>query len=540
MSIRPRQTERQSAWHGPAPFRGLGHNLGRYTLYSERSGQIRTFTEAQLRQSFSYYSLAPRAWWCAHFRQSAKPGFDLERAAWAVIESCQKAGVLDEGRYRGRGCWPTTDNGVAVHLGDRLLAPGADKYSCSEGFQDGVWIYPRLGRVPGPAMENPMSLEETRALFSFLNDLAWEEDWAGTLAAGWMALAFFAGLFRRRPHIIVCGHDEGAMGALVELVELMLGGTSHKFYGHREADVRRALGRDALPFLYDVIESDVQGRRTTDQVLRLSTAPDSHSMMLMTTSEPASNLMLREARSARVAILGLQASGGLNARRRAALRQIFRFSQDDGLRLVARTLGWIRDGRFFDLVARCRQTVQQLLEFPWYADLYGTLLAGAWTLRTDEVPSEQELLESCEQIGIPVVGTDDPGEGHDVLDYLLRARVTGLILSSHREEETTIAHLVSILATRGPSVSSFTRKAAERLSYERGLRVLDGVLHIANTSPWVEDTVSETAFAGRWRKALRRLPGVRAGESTRFGHGVSRTTAIPLDLLTLPASAKSA
>jgi len=66
-----------------------------------------------------------------------------------------------------------------------------------------------------------------------------------------------------------------------------------------------------------------------------------------------------------------------------------------------------------------------------------------------------------------------------------------------------------------------------------GIRPLPetGAFVIANQSPWLWDILDGTEWRGRHGRILRRLPGVTASGTTRFGARQHRGTLIPEDLL---------
>ncbi len=562
MSKTGNQDEEHEEWKKTAPFRALGHNEGTYTLLSEWSGQARTFTESDLAKSRPYYSLAPRPWWCHHFEhKGSAPGFHLEDASWAVISACLEAGVFDSAQCRGRGAWVTEDGEIVLHLGDRLLVSGTEEFTYPERFEDGDRIYPRLRRLSGPAMKKPMPLEEARQTLALFDDLPWQNDASGTLAAGALVLAPFSGALPCRPLLWITGPTESGKSTIINrIIAPMLDGIGvicREAYGTSDVALRQLLGSDALPVILD--HADMVGRGARRKLgclfdlARLSSTGGTVSTE--TASGRAHNLSVRSMflfasvevglklgqDENRVAILSLRnpKTEDLEDRQKrwvATQRQIIDLiSPMNGRRLMARTAQWFRDGRFDELLKVTSQAALPV-QASRAGELYGTLLAGAWTLRSDTVPDVEEVIAWIVDSGLRATGAENRADGRDVLGSLLGASVP-LVIRDH-EIEVTIGRLIRIASGQPQSDPVVSRSAADRRLRECGMRWHGGDLHLANRSPFIIARMRGTPFEGRWIAALRTLPGVRpAGIPMRFTTDlVSRTTAVPLDVLPLPPS----
>jgi putative DNA primase/helicase len=158
-------------------------------------------------------------------------------------------------------------------------------------------------------------------------------------------------------------------------------------------------------------------------------------------------------------------------------------------------------------------------------------MAGAWSLLSDEVPSQKEA-EEC----IEVHNWDSYSQSTEVPD---EARCIQTILQRQVRVETddkpvtrTIGELVELAATRSSCIDVSPGLAAQTLG-RHGLRVDQERLLVSNTAKAIEHFLADTAWQNSWSVVLLRLSGAQRAGPVRFcGAGmVSRAVAIPLSVL---------
>lgn len=551
--------ENRPEWKGRAPFRCLGHDNGTYFFAAEQTGQIRALTESELGRSRPYYALGPRPWWCYHFKHKSVVGFHLEDASWALMQECIKEGVFHAGRYRGRGAWRTEDGYVVLHLGDRLLAPGAEKYTFPESFQDGNRIYPRLGRLAGPAMKIPMEVEEATRIYDLFNDLPWEDESSGALLAGWMVIAPFCGALPYRPHAWVTGPTEcGKSTIFNRIIAPMLSGISaiqREAHMTSEAAMRQLLASDALPILLD--EADMVGKRAKMNLRGLfnlaRSASTGGTVSKGSTGGVATDFTVRSMFLYASTVVGLELDQDKNrvailplrnpknedlVKRQERWVQVQRqiidlISPQHGRRLMARTATWLRDGRFDELFKVCQKASLAVMKTARAGELYGALIAGSWMLRSDKVPPAEEVVAWIKDSGLGGTQEEEQGAKQTAtcLSLLLQSRE--VVLLNHVKTALPIGVLIDRLAGQSQDLK-VDRADAEQCLRHCGLMVKDGNFLIANQSEWVTRKFKDTPFEAGWMRVLRSLPKATAGDHVRFYPGMkSRVTVIPLESLSV-------
>ncbi len=199
-----------------------------------------------------------------------------------------------------------------------------------------------------------------------------------------------------------------------------------------------------------------------------------------------------------------------------------------GGQLVGRTVEALRDGRLDATIKVCQAACNRVFCGAGISYWLGTLIAGAWLLKGNDVPTEKEVWEWLSHRDIERLATVMLA-GTEVLGILFRARVYV------ENKRPMIGELVEIAleTIRHPSISP---EAAQRALRAKGILAVRGegpVVLVANTSAWVREKLAG-ADLERWQEALRELPGARpTSNAVRFGARTSRAVHVPLDGLGL-------
>ena len=551
--------EELGPWTATAPFRCLGYDRLTYYYLPRGTGQIHGLGSTQHRRE-TLLTIAPMVWWEHQF--PARQGADWACAADALFRASERSGVFRPERLRGRGCW-NDPKGVVLHLGDRLLAPGGNRYVDPEDFQDSKrLIYERQQRIDGPSTDRALDTGAAGDILDLFKDLLWHEDASGVLCAGWTALAPLCGALKWRPHIwITGGTGSGKSTVMRELILPLLGGTHddggmNRYYegSSTEAGMRQELRADALPVLYDEAEkTDIRSDARLQNVLALArsaSSSDGAHTAKGTTHGTAMTFQVRsmfclasiggavrqEADKTRIGMLQLRSNDSVgSAERRSHWKgyapRLKALTVTHGRELMARTLGWLRDGRLDDTLAVFKGAASVLLGDTRAGDQFGTLYAGAWTLMADEPPGEQEAREVLGAEGLDDYIAEQVPEGRKALLILLQQRER--IETSSGPRTVAVGQLIDIAAGEAGLVSG---EEATGLLKQIGMKieVVDGenMLLIATASEWVRKVLRETPYADSIHAALRTLKGVTPGGKMRFHPGlVSHATRVPLSAL---------
>ena len=550
--------EVDEGWEDKAPFRCLGYDRDSFFYMPRESGQVKKLS-AQQHDRKTLLPLAPLSWWEEMF--AAKNGVNWAVAQDALTRTSYQKGVFNYEEVRGRGCWRVEDkegnSGIVLHLGDRLIGPGMKKfvdpedYKCPENS-----IYERLAHLKGPSSKKVMDLEGTGEILRLFQDLLWLDESSALLMAGWTVLAPIGGALTWRPHIWVTGNAGcGKSTVIDQLVRPLLGDMLRYFEGvTTEAGIRQKLGSDSLAVIFDEAEkedsrhhariqaiiglarsaSSTSSHATTTKGTRGGTAIDFKIRSMFCWSSVNASLKADSDRQ-RIAILQLQAKeqlpdGEKNEHWLAYEPRLRALSPTAGAELVARTLAWLRDGRLDETLKTFRTCAGSAMGDPRFGDQYGTLYAGAWTLVSDQPPTEEEAVSFLGN-AMPSMHIEETApEGLRAISALVQ-RVER-VDTSEGIRNISIGELIGI-ATGDIGQCSLS-EADVRLK-QLGLRaeIRDGqrVLFIANKSRWIEKALEDTPYTNI-HQVLRNLPGVEAHPlPIRFHPGfISRCTIVPFSV----------
>ena len=552
--------EEAGVWTANKHFRCLGYDHDTYHYLPREKGQL-TFLSPSAHDRKQLNTLAPLSWWEAAFPGS-KGGCNWSAAADALFRASHKAGVFVKENLRGRGCWTVEDKngkvGVLLHLGDRILAPGAKKfvdpeeYHCPEGR-----IYERQKRLAGPSATKAMDLTGTEEILGLFNDLLWHDESSGRLAAGWTVMAPICGALSWRPHIwITGGAGSGKTTVLQSLVQPCLGDMRFYFEGNStEPGIRHRIRSDAIPVLYDEAErNDVRAEPRIQAIISLArSASSTDDNAEIAKGNPQGGVLSYNCRSMfcmasiggalkgqqdrqRIALLQMRSKANVGPGEkekhwRAYSPRLNAMNPTKGRELIARTLQWLRDGRMMETLETFKLAASTVLGDARPGDQYGTLYAGAWTLMSDEPPDAAEAREFMGAEDLTHYAEDQDPEGLRALHILLQKQER--TDTSNGVKTFSVGQLVGI--ANGDLSGGITMEEASNKLKTLGLRVEiyngNRVILVADTSDWVKHALIDTPYSNI-TATLRTLPHTERTGIQRFYSGlVSRTTAVPLALL---------
>ncbi|MGT2471666.1 toprim domain-containing protein [Paraburkholderia terrae] len=530
-------------------FKLLGHDRGTYYVFQNEAKQVKAITKADFSEN-GLYELAPPNWWELHFPGGKGAKFNKAAAVNFLIRACLDRGIYDPSNTRGRGAW--IDSGrVVFHSGSHLQVDGV-KTEVTDIASRFVYEVARDLPVLG---DDVATDEEGQWVIATAEKFRWEKPASALLVAGWAALAPLCGAIAWRPHIwltggagcgkstilnqflapLASGADDGEDGIAL----LANGNTS-------EAGLRQCLKADALPVLFD--ESESNRERDADRIqsvlslIRQASTESKFKTLKGTAGGEAMSFHIRsmfcmasiqtalkqQADVERLTVLRLRdkrdnKAGDLAWSDLEIELSKLRGNGDFARRIINRSLRLmpitIKNIRTF-VSAAARKFGNQR-----DGDQYGTLLAGAWSLFSSDVATDEQATDLIESLEWNVYVEPDADDRFDGLKAL-----TCCIVRTDRGE-ATILELVQIAGgDEVEGLSGFGLPAAERMLGRYGLRRSGNDLQVSNKNDARVELMAKTNFNADLRGQLLRIPGARPGEKPVYfkGAGTDRYLSVPL------------
>lgn len=568
--VPPAQEPVPEPWLATKRFRLLGHDRGIYYYLPSSGGQIVALTPEKHERVSNLCRLETLGWWAAHFGKGAQ--IDTKAATDALLTGSHMVGIYRPDNLRGRGCWKEADDDlendddqpIVLHLGDRMVVPGATKYIKPGEYESpGGYMYEYQGRVRGPH-KNPLKLDESREVLDVCRNLMWKDAVDGDFLAGWCFLAPIGGALAWRPHIWITGERGCGKSTVLDRIVLPIltgavdvGGMALHVVGETtEAGIRQDLRADAFPVVFDEAEETEGVGSRIQRVLALArqASSESDSRTLKGTTHGSSlqfrirsmfcfasigGAIYQEADKSRINTLVLRGDNQVDPTEKRAHWErleprIFDImTRDNGRRLLTRSLSMLRSGVLPETVKRFRKIGGQILGDQRTGDQYGTLYAGAWLLQSDTPPTEQEAREMLSAEDLTTHMADQIPEGRKALQILLQQRER--VDTAHGVKTIAVGQLLDVCANGG---GICTEGEALAVLNQIGLRVeataAGHVLLVAMTSAWIQEALADTIYARGLANVVQSLEGVSLTDRTiKFHRGLgSRALRVPYHLLT--------
>jgi putative DNA primase/helicase len=530
-----------------AHFTPLGFDGDAYYYQPHKTGQVMRLSRSA-HTSTNLVALAPLEYW-----QQLAPGqrspVDWTLAASTLFAICADLGVYNPDVIRGRGAWWDNSRPV-LHLGDRIIADNKS-HPALKPF-DSRYLYQRMSPLKGPGHAKPLTDTEAIVICELAERFHWEVPASGLLLAGWVTLAPICGALQWRPHAwLTAAAGSGKSAILDRYVAPLLADMGLIVAGATtEAALRQTLRSDALPVVFDEAESNEKADQVRMQnILSLARVASSESHATLLKGSPAGDVTRFNIRSmflmssiatalkqgadrSRFAQLTLRSPTELPKEERlkhweALDRDLDRYiTNDTALRLIARTISLIptirQSVRVFSRAAAERFDSQRL------GDQYGTLLAGAWSLMSSEVPTVEQAHALIDQNDWePYSQSTEVPDEKRCIQRILQHQVR--VETDDKTCTRTLGELVEIAAHQSTDMDVTARKAQDTLG-RYGLRVEHeaGQLFVSNTAEALATILRDTSWSHSWATVLSRLPGATKAGATRFrGAGaISRAVAL--------------
>lgn len=531
------------------PFQVLGYNQGVYYYLPRGSRQV-VELRAKHHTKLDLLTLAPHAYWEREFPGPSGPKWDL--AANALIRKCERAGVYDSARLRGRGAWWDVDHAV-LHLGDTLITDGVATPIMDA--KPGAFIYEAAGPMP-VKLGTPLTAAEARRITQICELATWERPISAKLFAGAIAVAPICGALDWRPHVWLTGGAGTGKSWLMNKIARRL--LSHiALVGQSstsEAGIRQILSNDARPIVFDEIEGvNEEAQRRIQNVLALARQASSEGGGAIIKGSP-----LGIAKSFRIRSCFIFASIGVGLQQHAdatrvtvlSLEQVdvkdpknvARFNELERMVAEVFTDEFVHgfNARIISLIPTIRANARtfaaagaQAIGSQRLGDQIGALLAGAYALHSDGL------------IGVDAaaawIGKHDWSEqrsinegGDELLCLNKIVESTVRVQTTRGPAERSIGELIEVAAEKREDY--FSTADAHDALLRLGVRVErnggNDIFLIAGAHSGIARLLAGTPWAHGWGRILRRVRGAAAHDApVRFAGVRSRATALPLSLV---------
>jgi putative DNA primase/helicase len=525
--------------------RPLGHNKGVYYFFPASAGQIIKKTAGDLARIEKLFDLAPMEYWELHYSVGKDSPSDIARAAANhLIAVCHDKGVFHPSSTRGVGVWRDGDL-IICNTGSRIVGDSID--DTPSAFK-GRNVY-ESDQSAIRLDVDPATDADARALHDICLSLPWKRSQYGYLLAGWLVVAPMGGALRWKPHIWLTGRSgSGKTTVMADIIKATMGGYAIcRDGGTTEPGVRRALGVSSRPFVMDEAESETAyDRHKMEGIIGLFRKAssggvignaDGHFQAMSCACFAAINPSVKEtADKARITLLELEKDTrpDANARYLALMDKIH--ATIDGTfyaRMFKRTFQRIEI--LLSNIAAFESAAADMFGDKRQADQLAPMIAGAHFLYDGSRIGVMEARKWLEKHDWQwYTATTEETDAQRLVAHIMSSRISYDSLGMRREG--AIADLVDIVSRGGESADDIRRGLRER-----GIRIEDDKMLVANTSPNMAKLLSGTPWVP-WSRTLGDFVGADnyGGKAVYFGYGTSKVVSLPLDALLGPVAADDA
>lgn len=524
--------------------RALGHDHGKFYYLTAKGHQVLELS-ASAHTKLNLMAMAGASYWKSRFE--AKDGFDVDMACEMLMRSCERVGVYDPDRIRGRGAWWDAGRPL-LHVGSHLIIDGQTAGLLDPSVE---YIY-EASKPLRIDVENPLTAKEAYEFVALSDMLQWEKPIYAKLLAGWVLLAPICGALGWRPHIwITGGAGTGKSYVMSQIIGKVLGNNAVKMQGSvTEAGIRQTLAVDALPVLFDEAEGEDQAAQARIQsIMGLARQASSEGEGGIVKGSASGKATIYRTRSmfclssigvgvtqyadkTRFTVLSLHIDERLTKQERQDRFKKLEDKLADILtpeycaRFRARAVSMIpiirANAKVFATASAKVIGTQRL------GDQIGALLAGAYSLHKNGLISPEDARDWVE--------AQDWSE-----ESTLQDRKDELACLSHILEHTvrvgsierSVGELINIVYGKSIGDNSVSHDEAHNILVRHGIKVeLEGV-KFANSHTSLASILKGTLWAKEWGRILKRVEGSEARPNPeRFGAGgLHRCVIVPFDAI---------
>jgi putative DNA primase/helicase len=512
----PAETEAQRASLEPDPFRCLGYLSGIYHYYSRGEQAVVSLASGSHGQK-SLYRLAKHAHWVAHYPVTKVNDFDDNAAASALMASCQKAGIFNIHRIRGRGVWLDRSDDKAsliIHYGDKVTIDGKEYLPY---LTPGKYVY-ELAEALGFPECDPLSDERSKIFPDLIKDLKWETPEQAIWFTGWLVCALIGGALPWRPHIWLTGGAQSGKSTLSAIIKKIL--RNNCLYVKSvstEAGIRQTLKADCISVVMDEAEREDSTSHSRIQSIltlaRQASSDDDSRIVKGTPTGTALNFQIRspfclssinsalvqtadKTRFANLELLSAKLSGDdyILWKEKIDALLVQKWVQSLYQRIFSMVPVIVKNALTFARAIEAKTGDRRL------GDQYGALLAG-----------HKSLYE------IKEYSRDDAKWMIDVIDFNLEKETANGINDQHSLLNKIMQHVMRVPKDKGFEELSIA-EMCDRVHRNRdtygecksllgniGIKVIENYIAIANDNDNLAEILKGSRWPHNWQQTLKRL-----------------------------------
>lgn len=529
------------------PFQILGYDHGAYYYIPDGTRQVVELTPAAHNRQ-NLLALAPRSFWEKRFMNDETKRIAWELAANALLRKCERRGVYDPCRIRGRGAWEDAGRSV-LHLGDRMIVDGQQ---IEVGGLDSAFVYEMAPGIEAGVDATPLSTPEAHR-FAALCDLpSWETGIFGRLLAGWCVLAPVCGALSWRPHIWITGAaGTGKTWVADNIVRPAIGPIGIHVQGATtEAGLRQYLKHDARPVLFDEAEGETSraaGKvQAVLELMRQASSETGAAIIKGSSGGRAQTYLIRIAACLASIVPGAVQAADVG---RISVLTLGRncnpdaTAQFDHLRRTAHELltpSWTaalraRTVRLIPCVKKNAETFARAvaghLGNARAGDQLGTLLAGAYSLYSSGVVDEKTAITWVQSQAWGDLAPTTISVLADEARCLSRILERVITVDAGRGRgEMSIGEAVGVVSGQTGGYDGLDLERIGQALGRFGVKVRNssGDLLISNNHCAIASTLADSPWPKNWDTLLLRLPGAAKAGAVYFTGSTSRAVAVPL------------
>jgi len=541
---------------GEMYFRVLGYSKNEkshltYWFYSYEPKMVVCFTASGLTKS-NLMTLAPILWWESRFPGPGNSKLNMDSAVQSLIAACNRVGIFDEEKIRGRGAWRDNDK-VVLHVGNKLIIDGK---KCGLHQFESNYIY----EVNKPIKYGGVSALNKFDAYKFMELMqwfSWDRPETAYTFAGWLVIAPFCGILDNRPNgWLTAQSGTGKTWIQENVVRRILGDIAISVNSDTTAPgIRQSLQSDARPLIFDETEAEsIQARQRLKDVLMMLRGSFSngeskiikggmdgrakaYEIKTMAMFSSIGVYLDPKADKRRFTIFGLKND---SSKRDDAFDQYkekyFSIVTDDYIRaLQERTINMlpiiIQNVKVFS------KAINKKLNDTSVSDLLGGLLAGAWSLMSDDVVEFNQAFEFVDRFewNNEKIIKDEKDE------ILMFQEIMSTQIRIDNINSFTIGELLSFehnpLLINELMISNDTarfRYEINRALGNYGIKYVKGRICFANNNPALKRLMYNSAWVHAIDQLLLRLPDAEKDNPREYvrGQGSKRGISVPVELLT--------
>lgn len=540
---KPKDEEFEDELYSNGHFKILGYDEDDYFFFHHGKGQVLVRTARSLSSDVGLIELAPVKWWEENF--PAEKGIDKKAACNWLFRTADARGIYDATRVRGRGAW--IDKGRYVfHHGDLLTVDGV---AMELTRINSAYVYPKAQKMPRPADEM-LTAEEGRHLLEVAKKVRWSMPASAALLAGWTMLAPICGALKWRPHIWLTG----AAGSGKSTIQNQFCASLTRDIGiyaqgeSTEAGIRQFLRGDARPVMMDEAESNDEKSKARMEAILATIRQASTESQAQTLKGTVSGQSMRFAirsmfclasinthlgnkadidRLTKLTVRPPARDGSSDQHWKELSEELYKISADETIssRLLTRALNLLPN--ILENIAVFTKVAAKVFGSQREGDQFGTLMAGAWVMCSDNVATEAQAEKMISRYDWKEHTEDSDQDDAtralgDVLDARIRMGSIGELSVYELIRECSTTHKVS------EHVSS---KEADATLRRHGIMVnlKEAIILFGTSVSALKELISKSSYATDLRGQLLRIPGAdRYKCPLKFNGHSSKCVYIPL------------